>query len=102
MEQLTIYINQELFIIKQSFRALLMFEELSKKNISQMNESIADVLLLFYCMLKAGNKDLFKYSYDEFIDVVDANPDTLTVFTKYLESQAPEEVTTKKKVAKKN
>lgn len=75
------------FKIKQSFRALLEFEKMSKKKISDMEENITDVMMLFYCILKVNNLN-FNYSFDSFVDMVDENIDAFQIFTDYLNEQA--------------
>ncbi len=59
MEKITIKIENKDLIIKQSFRALMLFEEMTSKTVNEMNESVADILKLFYCILKANNLDTF-------------------------------------------
>lgn len=92
--------NQE-FSIKQTFRALMLFEEMTKKSAERIEENLNDVLTLFYCILKAGNRETFNYSFDEFIDVLDNNQDSLQIFTNYLQEQAAQVNQPKKKVVKK-
>ena len=56
-------------------------------------------MLLFYCILKANNREIFQYSFDEFIDVIDEYPDNVEVFNNYLlgEAKKVEKSPTKKK-----
>lgn len=99
-KQITIQIGGVNYIIRQSFRSLLMFEEMTKKSVEDMEQNLNSTLILFYCILKAGNKDTFKFTFDEFIDIMDENVDSLTVFSEYLQSQAAAQETPKKKVKK--
>lgn len=105
MEKITITINGVKYIIKQSFRSLMLFEEMTGKTVNKMNDSIADILKLFYCILKGNNMVTFTYSFDEWLDVIDEQPEALTTFTDYLTEQANKqvepEVTTKKKAISK-
>jgi hypothetical protein len=100
MEQIKIKIDNKEFIIKQTFRSLMLFEEITKKPATQVNDSLTDIITLFYCVLKGANKTTFNYTQDEFIDLLDTHQDSINVFTDYLQSQAPEQ-TPKKKVTKK-
>jgi len=100
-KQITIQIGKEQFIIKQTFRSLMLFEEKTARNVDSINETISDILILFWCILKGANKLTFNYSFDEFIDLVDSNQDSLQVFTDYLKDQAKDQPTDKKKVTKK-
>jgi hypothetical protein len=88
MDKITITIAETQLAIKQSFRALMLFEEMTNKSVNQMNETVADILTLFYCILKGNNQKLFNYSFDEFLDVIDEQPEVFTQFTEYLQEQA--------------
>lgn len=92
-------INGEEFNVKKSYRGLMMFEELTGKGISEMKESATDLLTLFYCLLKASNKEKFTKTFDDFIDIIDENPDSVDVFNAYLleEGKKNEKSSTKKK-----
>ena len=78
------------YVIKQSFRALLLFEEMSGKNSFNANDTIKDLTTLFYCFLKGGNQATFTYTLDEFIDVLDDNPVIFEDFAEYLKNLNPE------------
>lgn len=96
-----IRINGIAYKLKQSFRGLMLFEEMTGTSVSVMEESTGNMIKMLYCLLKANNRELFKWSFDEFIDVLDDNPEILTTFSNYLVSlqgKAKEEV--KKKTAK--
>ena len=86
MEQITIQLSGKELIVKQSFRSLMLFEEMTGRNVNQLNDSLSDILTLLYCMLKASNKKNFIYSFDEFIDEIDLNPEIPVVFTEFLQS----------------
>jgi hypothetical protein len=96
----TIQISGQDFTVKQSFRTFMMFEERTKKSISDMSTSIQDLVTLMYCSLSANNKDSFKYTFDEFVDILDNQPDIVNQFSKYLEEQAAEQTKESKKKAK--
>ena len=99
MEQITINLDGKDFILRQSFRALTEFEHLTGKNAYEVNASISDSLNIFYCMLKACNRNSFNYSYDEFIDLLDESPTQLATFNEFLMSLVKETaVAPKKKV----
>ena len=104
MEKTKITIAGTEFIIKQSFRALMLFEEMTSKTINQMGESVSDILKLFYCILKGNNLETFNWTFDEFLDVIDEEPNSVKVFTDYLQEQAkgqPAKPAQKKTVTKK-
>lgn len=76
------------YILKQTFRAIMYFEELTKKSVSNADENVTDLITMFYCLLKAANKDSFKYTLDEFIELLDDNQEQIEVFNNYLLAQA--------------
>lgn len=101
MNEIVVKIGEKELKIKQNFRALMLFEDLAKKKISEIQESVGDIMLLFYCTVKANNKDL-NINYDEFIDLIDDNAESFEIYTNYLKTQVNEvENTDKKKIKKK-
>jgi len=99
LDSIIIKIQDREYIVKKSYRSLMLFEEMSGRNIDEMKDSVNDLMLLFYCILKANNRDIFQYSFDEFIDVIDEHPDSVEVFNKYLldEAKKIDKSSTKKK-----
>jgi len=76
MDQITI--NDKAYNVGFSFRAIKLFEERTGKSVT---EAIGtwDNLVFFWCTLKAKNKD-FDTNFDEFVDIVDAEPDLMVQF----------------------
>jgi hypothetical protein len=87
MKQITIKVGDNEYIIKQSFRSLMEFEKLTKKPASEMDLSVNDLITFLYCVLRACNKETFKHNLDEFIDMLDENPDIINQFSNYLTEQ---------------
>lgn len=83
MEQTTIKIKGQELILRQSFKALIKFEEISGKNAFQVNATLGDSITVFYCMLTAVNP-LFNISFDEFIALLDESPELLTSFNNFM------------------
>ena len=83
-----ISINKELYTIKQSFKSLLLFEEMTSKNIANISENLTDTLKLFYCMLSASNEN-FKISFEKFIELLDENENTLQSFNSFINELNP-------------
>lgn len=81
MNQLEIEIDGEKYIIKQSFRSYLYYEEMTGKQISDI-KSIKDILTLLYCTFKACNKN-WKYDFDMFVDAIDEDPTILDKFNQF-------------------
>jgi hypothetical protein len=70
------------YLVKKSYRSMLMFEELTKKSISEMQTSLSDLLMLFYCVIKTNNT--VDFTYDQFIDILDVDLDAVDKFNQYL------------------
>jgi hypothetical protein len=91
------------YLVKKSYRSMLMFEELTKKSISEMQTSLSDLLMLFYCVIKTNNT--VDFTYDQFIDILDVDLDAVDKFNQYLLDSArtieePEEPVKKKRIRK--
>jgi len=84
MNQLTIKIEGKDLVIKQSFRALMEFERMTGRNAYEVNTSINDSVTFFYCILKGCNKGLFNYTFDDFLDILDQNPQILAQYNAYM------------------
>lgn len=76
-EKITLFGKE--WVLKKSMTAFLLFEELRGKPISEMSGSLADTLTLFYCVLKAKNKE-FTYQFDEFVELLDDEVEALDRF----------------------
>lgn len=99
MKTNTINFEGKDYTIKQSFRALMMFEEMAGKQASEANDSVTDLLKMFYAILKSSNMDTFNYSFDAFIEMIDSNINAVSEFTEFLTNSQPKEI--KKKVVRK-
>lgn len=97
MNEIYITISGTQYKVKQSFRSLMLFEEMTNKALAQMDETVADILKLFFCILKGSNMKTFTYSFEEFLDIMDEQPDAFSQFTEYLQAQATGQPVEKKK-----
>lgn len=95
MESIKIKIGAVEYQIRQSFRALMLFENLTGKPVSESKDSVNTLMLMFYCILKSNNKD-FEYSFETFVDLIDDNSDSIEVFSNYLQGLNKPEKTKKK------
>ena len=71
-------IKGEAFEVGFSFRAINMYEEQTGKSISECT-STWDFLNFFFATLKALNKH-FAYTFEEFVDLLDQEPELLHQF----------------------
>jgi len=88
--QIKIKILDKEFVIKQSFRALALFEKATGRNSFEAKDTISDITLLLHCFLKASNLKTFEYTYDEFLDVLDDHPEIFQDFAEYLKGLNPD------------
>ena len=77
-------INNKEYKLKYTFRALMLFEQITNKMFTI--ESLSDEIIFFYCILLASNPDTMKF--DEFMDYIDDDPTLLTQFQQFLTDEA--------------
>lgn len=80
-----IKIKNKEYKVKYTFRALMLFEQITSKMFSIDN--LTDQITFFYCLLLANNPD-DTMTYDEFIDAIDDDSTILNQFQKYLADEA--------------
>lgn len=85
MEEIHIEILGKNYKLKQNFRALLLYEEMTGQNAFKAGDNIKNHLQMFYCLLKGANRDSFTYEFDEFVDVLDEHQEIFPNFEKYLQ-----------------
>lgn len=93
-----IKINGEELKIKKTFGGLMLFEKMTGKEVFKMNDSISDIIMLFYCLIKSNNKN-FNMNFEDFVTHLD-NSDDLDFFVDYLKEEQEKEE--KKETEKKN
>lgn len=82
MKQIEVVIKDQTFKIRQSFRSYMLYEENLGKAIGDI-VSIKDILNLLYYTLKGCNMSTFNFTFDEFIDIIDEQPDILAKFNEF-------------------
>ena len=80
---MTIKINNIDYKIKQTIKALFLFEEISGKSFEI--KTTLDNYLYFYCLLLANNPDFM--DWDEFIEGLDNDPSILLSISQFLSKQ---------------
>lgn len=80
---MTIKIKDKEYKIKQTIRAIFLWEQISEKQFEIKNT--LDNYLYFYCILLANNPDFL--GWDEFIDLLDEDPTILIQLSKKLTEQ---------------
>ena len=69
--------------LKYSFRALMIYENITQKSFNP--KGISDVVVFFYAVVVATTKDN-TLSFDDFIDWLDDNPTAINDFSVWLTS----------------
>lgn len=80
-----IKIKNKEYKVRYTFRALMLFEQITSKMFSIDN--LTDQITFFFCLLLANNPD-DKLTYEEFIDALDDDSTILNQFQKFLADEA--------------
>lgn len=78
-------INKKEYKLKYTFRALMLFEQITNKMFSI--DTLTDELIFFYSLILANNPDNTP-TYDEFIDAIDNDNSLMQQFHKFLSEEA--------------
>lgn len=96
MKTETININNKEYKLRVGFGVMMEFEEEFNKPISAI-KSTKEITYLIYITLKYNNEN-FDLNYKEFVDeILDFNPELITIITKLLFKQSDENEGDKKK-----
>lgn len=76
-----ITIKEKTISLKYSFRALMIYENITQKSFNP--KGISDVVIFFYSVVVATTKDT-TLSFDDFLDWMDANPTAINDFSIWL------------------
>jgi hypothetical protein len=87
-EGVKITINGVVYVMKKTNKGIIDFERLMGKSISKIDDTYEDNMSLFFTFLRAANRNTFKFTFDEFLDLLDENEDTIKVFNGFTESLA--------------
>ena len=68
--------------LKATFRAYLIFENITGKSFQQLS-TLADVLTFFYATI-LGSAKTTDISFDDFLDFIDENPNVVTEFSEWM------------------
>ena len=74
-------IKGKTYEMRYTFRAMLIYEKITDKSFSPLG--LSDVLMFFYGTILAVDKDI-EFSFDEFLDFCDENPNLVAEFADWL------------------
>ena len=78
-----ITINNKEIELRYTFRSMMIYEKITGKTFNPVG--LSEIMIYFYSTLLASDKDC-TVSFDEFIDLTDAQPNLLTEFSQWLNS----------------
>lgn len=67
--------------LKNTFRSMIIYEKVAGKTFNP--EGITEILLYFYSVIMASDKDC-QLEFDDLLDMVDENPKLITDFSEWL------------------
>lgn len=67
--------------LKNTFRSMIIYEKVAGKTFNP--EGITEILLYFYSVIMASDKDC-QLEFDDLLDMVDENPKLITDFSQWL------------------
>ena len=73
--------NGKQYTLKYSFRALMIYENITQKSFNP--KGISDVMIVFYAVLVASAKDT-TLDFDKFLDWLDEHPTAINEFSEWL------------------
>ena len=76
-----IVIKNKIVSLKYSFRALMIYENITQKSFNP--QGLTDVITFFFSVVVASAKDT-TLSFDDFLEWLDNNPDSLNQFSQWL------------------
>lgn len=76
-----ITIKEKEIELKQSFRSLIIYEGIKGEAFAP--KTISDIIIYFYSVV-LGSEVGIQLTFDEFLEVLDANPDLLNGFSEWM------------------
>lgn len=80
---MTLKIKDKEVTLKYSFRCFFIFENIMGRSFQP--NTTTDVLVFFYSCIMASEKNL-EFNFDEFLDLVDENPELIAQFSEFITS----------------
>lgn len=79
-----VLIKDQEITLKYSFRALIVYEQIMGETLT-VPETLQQILVLFYSIVLASSKGTLQdWTWDNFIDWLDDNPEKTVEFTQWL------------------
>lgn len=81
---MTLRINDRDVKLKYTFRTFILYENIQGKSFTPT--STTEILVFLYCCILASDKDLI-FTFDEFLDMIDENPQIIVDFSEFLSQE---------------
>lgn len=78
---MNITINNKKVELKKTFRSVIAYEQAMKQVFNPT--TLSEVIMYFYCVIIASDTEL-EVTYDDFLNWLDDNPNSLKDFTEWL------------------
>jgi hypothetical protein len=82
-------INNKEYKFKRSMRSIMLYENETGKTITELSNKISDIMIYYYCVLKACNRNTELPTMDEFLDYIDDNEGAFEALSEMLNSESP-------------
>lgn len=79
---MNIKIKNKKIELKYSIRAMIMYENMTEKSFAP--QTMTDIITFMYCVVVSSAKD-YSLKFDDFLDFLDDNPDTIDKFADWLQ-----------------
>lgn len=88
-------INEKEIKLKNSLRSLILYENVTGQTFAAP-QTIQDIITYFYCVVVGSSKD-YSLSFDNFVDLLDEQPNLINDFTAWIQEQVKVNDDVKKK-----
>lgn len=83
LKETQIPIDGKSYLIRKNYGSMLFFEEQTGKGITEMQQTLKDFLMLFFCIVKYNNENV-SFNFLDFVKLIDNNPESMDAFTQFL------------------
>lgn len=87
---MTITIKDKTVELKYGFRSLILYENITGKSFNP--QTTTDVLVFMYSVILGSDKNV-SLTFDEFLDMVDENPNMVVEFSEWLQKELDKNAT---------
>ena len=86
IKEIHITIPDKEYLIIKNYKSMLLYEQETGRSITELKQNLTDLMLLFYCIVKANNQ--IDFTFEQFVNLVDERPASMDEFNQYLVDSA--------------